>query len=197
MDFEEKIVLENDRVKLELLGIGHLKHLLPIAERHPDLLLYSPSPFGSEELLKLYIEKALADRENKNRYPFVIINKADGAYAGSTSYGNISIPNQRLEIGWTWLDKKFHGSGLNKSCKFLLLDYAFGKLGIERVELKTDSRNLQSRKAIEKIGGIFEGELRSHTLMRDGFRRNSVYYSILKEEWENLRHTTFGEFYRL
>ena len=194
MNFEEKIVLENHRVKLEPLGVGHLEQLLPIAERHPDLLLYSPSPFGSEELLKLYIEKALAAKASKDRYPFVIINKADGEYAGSTSYGNISTPNQRLEIGWTWLDKKFHGAGLNKHCKFLLLDYAFGKLEIERVEFKTDSRNLQSRKAIAKIGGIFEGELRSHTLMRDGFRRNSVYYSILRKEWENLRDTTFKEF---
>jgi len=144
--------------------------------------------------LQLYVETALEDRRNKGRYPFVIINKADGAFAGSTSYGNISVPNQRLEIGWTWLDKQFHGAGLNKNCKFLLLEYAFGELGMERVELKTDSRNWQSRKAIEKIGGIFEGELRSHTLMRDGFRRNSVYYSILKGEWEHLKGTIFKGF---
>ncbi len=77
--------------------------------------------------------------------------------------------------------------------KYLMLSYLFEKAGAERVELKTDSRNGQSRKAISKIGAVYEGELRSHTLMTDGYRRNTVYYSILKEEWESVKREHFSQ----
>lgn len=193
MNFKENIVLENKRVRLEPLSDIHLIELLPIAINHPNLLKYSPSPFGTEEQLQENIRKAIDSRADKQRYPFVIFDKQNNTYVGSTSYGNISVKDQRLEIGWTWIDKKSQGTGLNIYCKHLLLAYAFDKLGIQRVEFKTDSRNIQSRKAIEKIGGKFEGELRSHTLMPDGHRRDTVYYSILKNEWNIFKETTFKE----
>ena len=134
-------------------------------------------------MLVLYIEKALNDQQNKNRYSFSIFDKKSNAYAGSTSFMNISNIDNRLEIGATWLEKKFQKTGLNRNCKYLMLSFAFDNLYAERVEFKTDERNLTSRTAIEKIGGQFEGILRSHALMSDGFRRNTVYYSILKDEW--------------
>ena len=193
MNFTENIVLENKRVRLEPLSDIHLIELLPIAINHPKLLKYSPSPFGTEEQLEENIRKAIDSRVNKQRYPFAIFDKQNDVYVGSTSYGNISLKDHRLEIGWTWIDKKSQGTGLNKYCKHLLLAYAFDSLGIQRVEFKTDSRNIQSRKAIEKIGGKFEGELRSHTLMPDGHRRDTVYYSMLKKEWNNFKETTFKE----
>jgi RimJ/RimL family protein N-acetyltransferase len=99
---------------------------------------------------------------------------------------NISNVDSRLEIGSTWIGKEFQRTGLNRNCKYLLLNFAFDELGVERIELKTDERNTASRNAIQKIGGQFEGILRSHTLMYDGFRRNTVYYSILKKEWEKI-----------
>lgn len=191
-DCSSDIVLENDRVQLAPLQSGHLKDLLPIAIAHPSLLQYSPSAFGSEEALSEYIANAIALRTNGMRYPFVIYDKNKQQFAGSTSFGNISNKNQRLEIGWTWIGKAFQRTGLNRNCKFLLLSYAFENLGAERVELKTDSRNAQSRKAIEKIGAIYEGELRSHTLMLDGYRRSTVYYSILKNEWPKVRQDRFS-----
>ena len=99
---------------------------------------------------------------------------------------NVSNTDDRLEIGATWIDKKYHGSGLYRQCKLLLLQYVFEDLGAHRVAFSTDERNIRSRKAIEKIGGKFEGILREHTLMYDGYRRNTCCYSILKQEWKNL-----------
>lgn len=185
--FSEEILLENEFVRLEPLKMSHLDFLVPIAEQTPDLLKFSPSPFGDRAALQDYIQIALDEKSNLNRHPFVIFDKQKEKYAGSTSFADISAKNQRLEIGWTWIGKDFQGTGLNKNCKFLMLRYAFEILAFERVEFKADSRNLQSRRAIEKIGATYEGELRSHTLMNDGYRRHTVYYSILKDEWQAVK----------
>lgn len=194
LDFSKEIILENDRARLEPLALSHLEELLPVALNHPTLLQYSPSYFGSKANLEKYITNALIAREQKNRYAFAIFDKEKSAYAGSSSFGNVSNHDQRLEIGWTWISKEFQASGLNKNCKILLLQYAFDALGFERVELRTDSRNTQSRRAIEKIGASFEGELRNHTLMLDGYRRSTVCYSIIKSEWLGIKSSIFSEF---
>ena len=188
---KDRISLENERTKLEPLEWRHMDELLPIAIQHPDLLRYSPSQFGTEAALRKYIEAALKQRNKNIRYPFAIYDKEIGKYVGSTSYGNISNPNQRIEIGWTWLDKNRQRTGLNRNNKFLMLRYAFEHLQFERVEFKTDSRNEQSRKAIKGIGATYEGTLRSHTLMSDGYRRDTVYYGILKTEWQEIKTTIF------
>ncbi len=187
MNFAENIILENDRVQLEPLTINHLNELLWISLSTPDLLKFSPSPFGNKELLKINIQDLIQDRKNGKRYGFAIYDKINAKYVGSTSFGDISIKDSRLEMGWTWIDKESQGTGLNKQCKYLLLSHAFEKLSIERIEFKIDSRNIQSRKAIEKIGGFYEGKLRSHTLMLDGRRRDTVYYSILKSDWKSIK----------
>ena len=131
-------------------------------------------------------------RDRHIRYPFLIFDKQQQQYAGSTSFGNISNPNARIEIGWTWIGTNFQRTGLNRANKFLMLQYAFETLGFERVELKTDGRNLQSRTAMEKIGATPEGILRSHTVMSDGYRRDTHYYSILKSEWHKIKRDIFG-----
>lgn len=194
LDFSSEIILENDRVRIEPLGLLHLEELLPIALNHPTLLKYSPSYFGSKANLEKYIQNALDAREKETRYALAIFDKEKEAFVGSTSFGNVSNHDQRLEIGWTWISKEFQGTGLNKSCKFLLLKYTFETLNFERIALRTDSRNKQSRKAIEKIGATYEGELRSHMLMLDGFRRSTVCYSIIKKEWPEIRNSVFNEF---
>lgn len=194
LDFTKQIVLENNRVRLEPLDKSkHYSLLLALSQKDPTLLQYSPSPFGTPELMDKYF--AIYDRDfaAQTRYAFAIFDKQFQQYAGSTSCGNVSNHNQKLEIGWTWLSKEFQGTGLNKNCKYLLLKFAFEKLGFERVELKTDERNEQSKKAIKKIGAKYEGTLRSNTLMLDGFRRSTSYYSILKSEWEAVKASIFGD----
>ena len=181
------ITLENKKVRLEPLEQYHFEKLLPIALKYPDLLKYSPSPFGSKTGLQQYFDDASAGRLAQTRTAFAIFDKQKNEYAGSTSFGNISPKDKRLEIGWTWLDERFQGTGLNNNCKFLMLQYAFEQFEAERVEFRSDSRNAKSRRAIEKLGAKYEGELRSHLLMNDGYRRNTVYYSILKAEWETIK----------
>jgi RimJ/RimL family protein N-acetyltransferase len=188
-DFKNEIVLEDAAALLRPLQFSDYDNLLPIAIADKTLLRFSPAPIYSEELLKTYITKAIGDRNTQSRYPFIIFDKKKNEYAGSTSFLNFSIPDKRVEIGHTWLGREFQRSGLNRQCKFLLLSFAFDTLGFERVEFKTDERNEASRTAIEKIGGRFEGILRSHMVMSDGFRRNTVYYSILKDEWTQMKAT--------
>jgi len=168
--FDYPIILENSKVLLRPIEQTDFQYLLPLALEDKKLL---------------YISTAIQLRETKNRYTFIVFDKLKLAYAGSTSFLNISNNDERLEIGATWYGKSFQRTGLNRQCKFLLLEYAFEILKAHRVEFKTDERNIASRTAIEKIGATYEGNLREHTLMYDGFRRNTVYYSILKNEWQN------------
>ncbi len=182
--FDYPIILENSKVLRRPIEQTDFQYLLPLALEDKKLLQFSPAPIYSETLLETYISTAIQLRETKNRYTFIVFDKLKLAYAGSTSFLNISNNDERLEIGATWYGKSFQRTGLNRQCKFLLLEYAFEILKAHRVEFKTDERNIASRTAIEKIGATYEGNLREHTLMYDGFRRNTVYYSILKNEWE-------------
>lgn len=182
--FDYPIILENSKVLLRPIEQTDFQYLLPLALEDKKLLQFSPAPIYSETLLETYISTAIQLRETKNRYTFIVFDKLKLAYAGSTSFLNISNNDERLEIGATWYGKSFQRTGLNRQCKFLLLEYAFEILKAHRVEFKTDERNIASRTAIEKIGATYEGNLREHTLMYDGFRRNTVYYSILKNEWQ-------------
>ena len=186
--FDEKITLENSTALLKPLQVSDVDNLLNVAKSDENLLQFSPLPIYTEDMLRQYIEKAISARQNNNRYPFIIFDKTKNAFAGSTSFLNISNGDSRLEIGGTWMGKDFQKTGLNRNCKFLMLSFAFEQLHAERIEFKTDERNVQSRTAIEKIGAQYEGLLRSHTLMFDGFRRNTVCYSILRNEWEVLKN---------
>ena len=183
-NFDTDIELSNERAIVRPLKADDLHHLLPVATKHKDLIQYSPTLVYNEALLQQYISDAMRDRQIKFRYAFIIYDKLRQQYAGSTSFANIANKDGRVEIGYTWIGKDFQGTGLNAAVKQLLLSYAFDTLQFERVEFKTDERNLTSRKAIEKLGAVYEGCLRHHMLMPDGFRRNSVYYSILKNEWD-------------
>ena len=186
--FEQEIILENDRSLIRPLQINDVENLLPAAIADKNLVQYSPFPIYTKELLQQYIEIALEERKNKLRYPFVLFDKKINAFGGSSSYMNISGKDKRLEIGHTWIGPSFHRTGFNRNNKYLMFSFVFDQLGYERLELKTDERNLQSRAAIEKIGGRFEGIFRSHMVMADGFRRNTVYYSILKNEWPEVKN---------
>ena len=185
--FEKEIILENTVALLRPLQISDFDNLLDIATENRNLFQFFPKAVYSKTLLRDYIDNAMEERKNKTRYYFIIFDKKKNTYAGSTGFLNISNADSRVEIGATWIGKDFQRTGLNRNCKFLLLNYAFEELGAERVELKTDERNTKSRNAIEKIGGKFEEILRSHTLMHGGYRRNTVYYGILKNEWEHLK----------
>lgn len=185
--FGAELNLENNFALLRPIDRADFDHLLPIAVEDKDLLQFSPKQIHSPHHLQLYIESAIQKREANERYSFSVYDKSTNQYAGSTSFLNISNEDNRLEIGATWYGRAFQRTGLNRNCKFLLLEYAFDRLGALRVEFRSDERNIPSRRAIEAIGGKFEGILRSHMLMSDGFRRNTVCYSILFQEWLQMK----------
>src|SRR5262249_54931679 len=114
---------------------------------------------------------------------FAQVEVTTGRAVGGTTYMNISRRDRGLEIGSTWLGKPWQRTGINTEAKYLLLRHAFEVLGAVRVQLKTDGRNMPSQAAIERLGAVREGVLRKHMLVRDGFIRDTVMYSIIAEEW--------------
>jgi RimJ/RimL family protein N-acetyltransferase len=132
-----------------------------------------------------YVHTALNGRTAGIEYPFIVYDKKHNVYAGSTRFYDIQPANQTLQLGYTWYGEKYRGTGLNKHCKFLLLQFAFETLGAERVEFRADARNEKSIAAMKSIGCVVEGILRSNMPLEDGTRRNSIVLSILKSEWEN------------
>lgn len=191
--FNKIIVLENARAKLTPLKEKDFDQLDTIAYE-PQIWKLGMSNIKAPADLKNYIHIAISERERKQSYPFLIFDKEKNTVAGSTRFGNISFDHKRLEIGWTWMHPDFQGTGLNKACKFLLLQYSFETLFFNRVELKTDLLNQQSQKAMRKIGAKEEGIFRKHQITSEGRIRDSVFFSIINNEWEQLKNTVFKEF---
>lgn len=156
-----------------------------------SMWIYFTSDLSVKNELHIWIDTALDEIRNKSRLAFTIIDKSSGNPIGSTSFGNISERDKRIEIGWTWISKEFQGKGINGQIKYLMLKYAFETIDIERVEIKTDVLNLPARKALLRIGAKEEGVLRSHTLMAHGRRRDTIYYSVLRSEWEEVKRKNF------
>lgn len=149
----------------------------------PLVWKYTTEALSNKDDVCKYVSRAIADREAGKRYSLAICLKDSDVIVGSSSFGNLSVKDGRVEIGWTWLAPEYHGKGLNNIVKYLMLKYGFEELDAHRIEFKTDSANPRSCGALEKIGAKRDGVLRSHTLMHDGRYRDTVYYSILNEEW--------------
>jgi RimJ/RimL family protein N-acetyltransferase len=183
IDFEHSLCLEDERVRLRSLQNSDFQHLLPFSLNEPGIWKYSLLSAAGKVNLENYFAQALEGRKNKVQLPFIVFDKQTQEYAGSTRYYDIQENNQSLQLGYTWYGKKFQGSGLNKRCKFLLLDYAFDTLKMQRVEFRADNNNVRSIAAMKSIGCTVEGILRSNCLTDQGTRRDSIVLSILRNEW--------------
>ncbi len=150
--------------------------------------MYFSLNLGIAQQLQQWMAEALTGLQQNTRIPFTIIDATTQQIAGSSSIGNISHYDKRLEIGWSWLAPGFRGTFINKSAKYLLMQYAFEVLQFERVEFKTGVLNARARNGLKNIGAIEEGILRSHSLLWNGHRRTSVFYSVLKEEWPGVKN---------
>jgi len=184
--FHENYVLENERVKLMPLQADDLENLLPFSTTEPELWTYSLVSAAGEAGMKTYIATAILERAQQKSYPFIVIDKMTDQVAGCTRFYDMQLQNQSLQLGYTWYGKKFHGTGLNQNCKYLLLQFAFEKMHIERVEFRADANNAQSIAAMKGIGATVEGVLRAHLPKHDEGRRDSIVLSILKSEWHEI-----------
>jgi RimJ/RimL family protein N-acetyltransferase len=180
-------VLDGLTVRLEPLTLQHIPALAGVAFE-PDLWRWTTTRMTNEADLRSYVEEALALQHAGSALPFCILSKTTGEAIGSSRFGNYDAANRRVEIGWTWVAGPWQRTTANPEAKLLMLDYAFTDLECLRVEFKTDALNARSRGALLKLGAKEEGILRSHMLVHDGRRRDSVYFSILIEEWPAVRY---------
>jgi N-acetyltransferase len=183
----DTITLTGRLVRLESLDEAHIPDLA-LAGRDEIIWRYMPYGFlGAEEKMAAHIKRTLAERTSGKTYPFAVILRETGRAVGSTSYLDIHPQNRALEIGGTWYSVACQRTGVNTECKYLLLCHAFETLNCLRVQFKTDLRNEQSQRALERIGAVREGVLRKCLTMPDGYQRSSVYYSILDDEWAGVK----------
>ena len=176
----ERVTLDGRHVRLEPLEERHREPARPAAQ-HPEIFAVTASALGP--LYDPYIDNALKRSATGHDMAFVVWHKAQGRYVGMTRYLNIEPAHRKLEIGSTWYEPSVWAGSVNPECKLLLMRHAFEELGFGRVEYKTDVRNARSRAAILKLGARQEGILRKHMVVAGGRARDSVYFSIIDDEW--------------
>ena len=173
---------------------GHVARLEPLTRPHapgllahaaPEIYTYhTPPPAYSIAGFEQYIEDV---HKLPNMVPFAIVHIASGEAVGVTTLMDIRPAHRGLEIGFTWIGLAHQGTAVNPECKYMLLRHAFEDQHAMRVQLKTDSRNIQSQRSIEKLGAQKEGVLRKHMVMPDGSLRDSVMYSITDDDWPRVK----------
>jgi N-acetyltransferase len=180
------VLLEGAFVRLEPMGLEHHTGLTAVG-LDPEIWRRAIAPIGTPEEMRNYMDAALELQREGTALPFVTVERSSGTVVGSTRFANYDRANRRIEIGWTWLAPAWQRTVTNTEAKYLMLTHAFELLRCVRVELKTDVLNTQSRNAILRIGAKKEGILRKHTLTWTGRYRDSIYYSILDEEWPQVK----------
>jgi len=178
----QPVTLEGQHVRLEPLSLAHHAALTEVG-LDDELWRWIVTPVRTPEDMRSYIETALREQAAGTALPFATVERASGRPIGSTRFLNIDGANRRVEIGATWIAKPWQRTAVNTEAKYLMLRHAFETLGCIRVELKTDSLNERSRKAILRIGAKEEGTFRNHMITSSGRLRHTVYYSIIDSEW--------------
>lgn len=182
----EPVTLTGEFVQLEPMLPAHGPMLAAVG-LDEELWRWIPDPVHTREEMLAYVDAALDQQARGVSLPFTIVERASGNVIGSTRYANIEHVHHRIEIGWTWVTAPWQRTAVNTECKYLLLRHAFETLGCIRVELKTDSLNEKSRKAIARIGAREEGIFRNHMITSTGRIRHSVYFSVIDSEWPQVK----------
>ena len=184
-DFKKDYILEDDRVLLRPILLNDLDSLATYVLNEPEIWQFSLVAIQAPEDLQGYIESAIQSRRDQTAYPFIVFDKLTKTFVGSTRFYDMQLNFQTTQLGYTWYGKKVWGTGLNMHCKYLLLQFAFETLQLERVEFRADNNNKRSIAAMQKIGCTVEGVLRSHLPKPDGTRRDSIVLGITKQDWES------------
>lgn len=180
------VTLEGKHVRLEPLRAEHVDELWLQAEE-PAIWDYMAVQVKGREDLARWIAGRVRAAEQSTALAFLQRDARTGAAFGSTSLFDIDLPMRRMEIGHTWVGRSHRRTAANTESKLLVLTHAFDKLDANRVQLKTDVRNLRSQAAIERLGAKREGILRSFSMHEDGTVTDRVLYSIIRQEWPDVR----------
>jgi RimJ/RimL family protein N-acetyltransferase len=177
-------VLKGGAVRLEPLSQEHAQGLYNRGRNAADWAYMPRSCFIDLADTRQWIEEAVS---NPQHMPFAIVETHKNKAIGSTRYLNIRPEHRSLEIGWTWVGQEWQRTVINTETKLLLLTHAFERLGCVRAEFKTDARNERSQAALERIGATREGVLRNHMIVQANYARDSVYFSVIDEEWSQVK----------
>ncbi|MBI5952981.1 MAG: GNAT family N-acetyltransferase [Chloroflexi bacterium] len=186
-DWITPITLTGKHVRLEPMSEAHVPHLAEIGVGQDFWRFMVYGDINNEADLRKWALEILSRAEKGTDLPFAVIHLASGRVAGATRYMNMMPKDRGLEIGGTWYGLEFQRTAVNTECKYLLMTYAFETLNAIRVQLKTDSLNERSQRAIGRIGAKWEGVLRNHMILPDGRIRHSVFYSVLDSEWAEVK----------
>jgi len=186
-DTSTDFILENERVLLRPLVQDDAVYLSAYVKKEPALWKYALTPITTDQKFEQYIRTAVEARQLKSAYPFIVFDKLQNKYVGSTRFYDIQLNNSTTQFGYTWYSESTWGTGLNEHCKFLLLQFAFETIGFERIEFRADNRNKRSIAAMQKIGFTVDGILRNHLPPSDGTSRDSIVLSMLKNEWPKIK----------
>jgi N-acetyltransferase len=179
--------LEGELVRLEPMTREHENGLWEASRDERTWTWLSIDQPRTREEMSAYVDAALANAAAGTELPLVTIRREDDRVVGSTRFLALRPEHRSVEIGWTWLHPDAWGTGVNIEAKLLMLEHAFERLGCLRVELKTDARNERSRRAMEALPAQFEGVHRKQMLVRGGRRRDSAWYSVIDDEWPEVR----------
>ncbi|MBW4362031.1 GNAT family N-acetyltransferase [Flavobacterium taihuense] len=182
------VVLKGDEIVVLPLEKEHLQDLFRAAS-NKEIWELTSVDYSVEEIFYPNFNSAIKDREKGTAYPFVIVHKDSNKIIGTTRFLEIYPNDKKIEIGVTWIMKEYWGTTVNLECKLLLLNYCFENLKTNRVQFRAKENNARSRKAIQKIGGIFEGVLRKDKIEPNRIPRNTAFYSILDSEWEEVKQS--------
>ncbi|QUM80258.1 GNAT family N-acetyltransferase [Moritella sp. 5] len=183
----KRITLESELIKLEPITMAHLSDFCK-AGNFAEVWRYMQSnPCEHIEITRTWISYMIDEMDTGSQIAFVIINKQSNKIVGSTRLFRVNEVDRALEIGHTFISPEFQRSHVNSHAKYLLLEYVFETLDFTRVEICTHENNLQSRRAIARIGGQFEGILRKNRCAEDGSYRNTALFSIINNEWPQVK----------
>jgi RimJ/RimL family protein N-acetyltransferase len=182
----EPVVPEGRHVRLEPLSLDHHAALCEVA-LDPELWRWTLSEVLTPDDLRRYMEAALEERAAGRALPFATVLRSQNRPVGSTRFGNIDPRHRKVEIGWTWIGRPWQRSAVNTEAKYLMMRHAFETWGCVRVEFKTHVLNARSRAAILRIGAKEEGTFRKHSINERGETRDSVYFSVIDDEWPEVK----------
>lgn len=182
----ENIVLVNDIVTLKTMELAHIDAIFE-AGNYEEIWTHLAITIRSREEAKTFVEQSLLNKALGKEHPFVIIDNQTNRIIGGTKLMDYDPTHQRINLGYSWLTPAYWRSPINSNCKYLLMQYCFEVLQVNRVQIQADERNIRSRNALARIGATEEGILRSHMIRKDGTPRNSVIFSVIRPEWPTVK----------
>ena len=183
---EHPLILKGRLVELRPVEEETLAELFDVG-RDRDIWRLTSVDYSDPAIFYPNFRAALQDRALGKAYPLLVCLADSRRVVGTTRLLDFLPHDRKIEIGVTWIASEFWGSGINTECKLLLLEYCFGTLGVNRIQFRAKADNVRSRRALEKIGAVFEGILRKDKIEPNGKPRDTAFYSILQEEWPGVR----------